>query len=323
MKNSRHIIRRRISILLPLLALAAGGASATAFADAYSDAVLGDNPIVYFRFDDNRVAVTNSGSSTTISGTLAGWTDATYVAQNSNNGLNGEYFPGLDATNTGLYLTRSTTNPAGVSINNATIASAINGQSAVSVEFFFKNTTSMGSTQTIFNIPGYTSGSYAAGLVVEVVNSDLRVTGRSVGTDTFANVNKTFAGVLPSAGTWVHIVAIFDIGDDQLKIYKNGELFDTQSIVCSSDTINYTSSTGSTGSSELAWIGRNGNSTAAAANPIGASIDEFAIYTGVLSAEAIAAHYAAAITPVPEPSAFALSAAGVCAAFALWHRRRR
>ncbi|WP_043584812.1 LamG-like jellyroll fold domain-containing protein [Geminisphaera colitermitum] len=310
------------SIKGTLLALTAFVWLPCAFADAYSDAVLGDNPLVYFRFDGSGSTVTNSGSATTISGTLAGWTNATNVTQNSDNGLNGASFPGLDATNTGLALTRSTTNPAGVSINNATIASAINGQSAVSVEFFFKNTASMGGTQTIFNIPGYTSGSYAAGLVVEVVNSDLRITGRSVGTDTFANVNKTFAEVLPSAGTWVHIVAIFDIGNDSLKIYKNGALFGTQSIVCSSDTINYTSSTGSTGSSELAWIGRNGNSTAAAANPIGASIDEFAIYKGALSADAIAAHYAAAITAVPEPATTGLLVGGAMALLIFVLRRK-
>ncbi len=313
------------SIKGALLVLAAIACVPCAMADNYSAAVAASNPAIYFRFSDTGTTVTNSGSATTISGTLAGWTNATNVTQGTGvNGPSNASLPGLGTNNTALAITRSTANPAGVSIDNTALAGVLGDSSAITVEFFVNLTTAQGSAQTFFNIPIYKDGAYASGPALDITNDDIRVSGRSQTGDAFLNV--TYNDVLP-ASTWTHLVVVYNFSGDTVELYKNGVSLGAKTLAFGSDTLTFGATNASgNGTSSLAWLGRNGNGPlATAANPIGAGFDEFAIYTQALSATEILAHYNAAAVPVPEPSATAFSMGGIVllgVAFSLFMRRK-
>lgn len=289
-----------------LVLLASASLPFVAQAATYTDAVLASNPVVYYQFQGTGTTVTDSGSAA-INGT---------ASSTATQGASGPSGAGFLPNNTGVTIVRNTTTADSfVSLSSASLRTALNGAAAVSVELWI-NPSTITVNQGLFNIPITASGTYAAGLGIDLwnANGDIRLSGRSQPGDTFQN--QVFnAGITSSS--WTHLVAIFNYANDTLTLYVNGVSLGSKSVNFGSETLNITAGTGSVVDT---YLGRNGQS-GAAANSYGGGIDEFALYNYALSAEDVLAHYTA--STIPEPSTLGALIGGTAIAVAFVSRRRR
>lgn len=100
-----------------------------------------------------------------------------------------------------------------------------------------------------------------------------------------------------NTGAWVHVVATYDIGTGVKKLYHNGVLQATE-------TVNPTA----VNARNAIFLGANVSDY----NYFQGKLDEFQLYSTTLSAPEVAFLYAnPGLTTVPEPSTFALVAAGL------------
>lgn len=301
---NRLSMRRLAGRLLALLA--ASALPFVAQAAAYTDAVLAGNPVVYYQFQGTGTTVTDSGSAA-INGT---------ASSTATQGTSGPTGAGFSSGNTGVTIVRNTTTADSfVSLSTASLRSELNGASAVSVELWI-NPATIVPNQGLFNIPITASGTYAAGLGIDLWsgNGSIRLSGRSQSTDAFQS--QIFAAGITSS-SWTHLVAIFDYANDTLSLYVNGVSVGSQNVNFGSETLNIAAGTGGIVDT---YLGRNAQS-GAAANSYGGGIDEFALYNYALSAGDVLAHYTA--STIPEPSTLGTLIGGAAIAVAFVSRRRR
>ncbi len=267
----------------------------------YGAAVLADNPLIYYGFEQTGTTVTDQGSA----------------------GINGTASAGIQGVNAGpippTYLGFSTENKAvtfdsgteHVGISAADIRTHFNGSSQITIETWI-NPTSYGSG-AILDIPIQTAAGFASGITINFMNDDddIRLAGRSTSSESFQAY--TFEDVGVSLSSWTYLVAVYDYAGDSVSLYVNGSLIGSAAIVWSNSTFDMAERSGET---LTATYGIRGDLS----NRLDGSMDEFAMYDYGLSASEISAHYAAAI---PEPSFYALALSGVMFALGILRIRKR
>ena len=285
--------------LIALTALA-GIAPAIAQADVYSDLILSDNPVAYYRFDDASDSSGN-GFDGTLSGTGGSFADAGYVT------------PGGISLGDSFTHTTSSFIDLGLA-QPGSLLDALSGASAVTVEYWLDSATITDGGNVLF-LP--TAGNAAFVGVGTNNTTGINFGGRSQSSDGFQNQSAT----VPSGLN--HIVGIYDYAGGLIDIYVNGALEVSNAKAFGSSTFNPSfnanpgSPSGGNTNPRSISIGRgaNGNAGAQAGN----TIDELAIYDRALTPAEILER--STITAIPEPGAFGVLAA--IGAGVVTRRRRR
>jgi MYXO-CTERM domain-containing protein len=148
---------------------------------------------------------------------------------------------------------------------------------------------------------------------VDVVGNNFRFYVRNGANPDAPSVLQTSVG--PN-NTWQHVVAVFDAAEGLMRVYVDGAQapgavpIPPATIIDNLHEISVGARQSASGPYDFNFDGL---------------IDEVAVYKYALTPEQIAAHYQSAFTPVPEPSAAALSLAalGLFAAGRVVNRRRR
>ncbi|MCO6047082.1 PEP-CTERM sorting domain-containing protein [Aeoliella sp. ICT_H6.2] len=298
-------------------------ATSSSTAGTYSDAVLADNPLAYYRLNET------SGTTAASSGSAAG-VDATYEfipgatsTNTSDYNQPGPDLPGFDATNRSIVLDPEEgggDNPAVVRPWSASDPLAIDGSTGLTLEAWVKRApqsieTSNDSEGIVGRYQDNTAspdGMEARSYLLVYDDEDNAFSFIITDLGNFSDADQLMASEYDvPLDEWLHVVgtyappALVNPGDPgMLTMYVNGE------VVASKET---TKTSIYTGQSDF-WIGRQ--YTNSDQWTFEGNIDEVAVYDYPLSAEAVASHYAAAI---PEPSTIAIAVLGA-AAFGL--RRR-
>ena len=238
----------------------------------YSDVVLSDGPVAWWRFDDyiykDGFAVKEATGNIDI-GTFQG--DAMTVDA----GIDGKcgWFNG---------------NKAGIDIGN-TLGQLLDQSPAITFEAWIRCSVLpvTGSTQRIFatRIDGGKAGIDIGIYTSSSLPSSLRFNGRSVTTDSYMSASANFS----TTSQWVHLVCVTDYAAKKVRIYFNGAL-------AQETTINFTSNVYDFGTpTQTDQIGRAPDLTV----PYRGYLDEVAVYNKALSLSQIQAHYAAGIPQQP------------------------
>lgn len=297
---------------LGVLMYTAAASVNSALASPYSDAVLADNPIAYYRLQETSGTVaansgtagaTLDGSTTTFSNPQTAPSTQPQIGQpgpRPTDLVNSLPLIGFEADNVGIRQTNNTGAQATVADN-----AQLDITGALTLEAWVKKNATQVSAGNNEGIIGKFTGtgnqrSYA--LAVANSNSALQFI---VNTDGTSGGNTTYSPAgytLPAGGDWVHIVGVF-VPSTSMTVYVNGSVVGTPQTTSVPAAI-------FAGTADL-WIGRQ-FSTATNVSFEGL-IDEVAIYNYALSAERVSAHYLAA---VPEPSSYMLILVGVATAAA-------
>jgi len=159
-----------------------------------------------------------------------------------------------------------------VDLGTGTIAAAVNGASATTLSLWFKADTLPGNDTdyTIFNaIISGTSLGIGVHLKDESGTDKIRIAGRSQNADSLQENKDNFS----TTGSWVHLVAIYDYANDEIRYHLNGGSADTASVSFGSST----------------FVDANNQSTfdgiSRSTNDFDGKIDEARIYNRALSAE--------------------------------------
>lgn len=305
---SRSLKAGLMAVVLPVAFLAAGP---SVHAQDYATTVIQDDPLTYWRFNQtsgslinsatgpSAITVTTSQSVTILNGGIAGPRPSAWPGFASDN-LAGNFLAGTTA-----HLIQI----SGAGGTGGPLNDALTGKAGVTLETWINPAALPASGMDgIFLLSRNDGG---IGLRLNLSTNGINMGGRSQNGDTFASNN----WALPlETGTWYHVAAVWDFSAKEMILYVNGTSLGAYSV-------------GSAwGSSIFAVTNPNhyaslvGTSSATTLdNFFQGHLDEFAIYDRALSAETIAAHYAAAST-IPEPSAAALLLGG-CALFGLLTRR--
>ena len=253
----------------------------TARADVYSDLILSDNPVAYYRFDD---ATDSSGNG--FNGTIGG-TGSTFPSN---------YF--MTAGGVSLGSAFSNTADSFIDLGLAepgSLLDDLDGASQISVEFWID----VGAVNDPGNILFLPTPSNSAFVGVNISGSgNVGFGGRSQASDGFQN-SATSAG----AGI-AHIAGVYDYANDEITIYVNGvanttsENFGSSTFVTAYNANPGMPSGGNSNPRSIS-IGRGANGNAGATSDL--LIDELAIYDFALSASDIEARIN--LTAIPEPSA--------------------
>lgn len=304
------------ALLGPLLCAFAAQVSQ---AGSYSDAVLADNPLAYYRLNES------TGSTAASIGSAAG-VDATYVNIPGATATNtsaldqaGPPLPGFDASNRSVFF-EPEDGPASDGSDTPLIVKAwdaigtdplaLDGSTGLTIEAWIRRST-----------PTVTSGAENEGIAsrYQQDGAGLGSGGRSYNLFYDNDINAIAmavsddgafksAGVLEATdfdvpvGEWLHVVGTYapPSGPDPatMAIFVNGE-----EVANRTTTLNSLFS----GAADF-WIGQQ--FTTADNWTFEGNIDEVAIYDQVLSDQAILGHYQAAI---PEPSSLVVLVLGVVA----------
>lgn len=251
------------SLLLVLPRLVGATCSAT---DPYSTVICSDTPAVYFRFND--VSVSPNGTESDLSGNGC---DSTYTAIGTN----------LTGSQTGIVGAQpdlavlNTTGTDYLQRTGTTCDSAYTSNGGVTVEAWIKKAVNT-NFQYIFGVGGGSNWQYgiASGGVFDLVRWDCGASNSS---------NAPLGSTAVVIGTYFHVVAVIN-GATSSSLYVNGALEGTTS------SYGYTPCTSTTGFNKYIWARGDGG------NILDATLDEAAVYRGVLSGARIAAHYAAGTT---------------------------
>ncbi|RRJ95526.1 LamG domain-containing protein [Opitutaceae bacterium TAV4] len=274
----------KTSLLFTLAGLSIMGV--TARADAYSDAVLAQNPVMYYRFQtgfgESGSTVINSGST---GATINGTASAASIL-NTTGGPSGITHPGFQTNN----LAATFNGSDNVTLSQSDVRSALNGSSAVTVEMWL-NTSDATVWQNLFSLAGNKGNA---------LKIDLGPSGRiQVGSRrSDASVYKEIT-IWPAftANTWFHLAIVIDYENATLSLFKNGALYGaSQTIDWGQTDTNTTLSVSSTATQPTLGSTLKGQ------------LDEMAIYNSGLTAAQIVAHYQASLTTssVPEPATVSL-----------------
>jgi hypothetical protein len=283
----------------------------SALASPYSDAVLADNPLAYYRLQETSGAVAaNSGTAgATLDGSTATFANPQtspstqpqigQLGPRPTDTVNGLPLVGFEADNVGIRQTNNN-GAQGTVADNALLD--ITG--ALTLEAWVKKNATQVSGGNNEGIIGKFLGagdqrSYA--LAVANTTNALQLIVNSTGA-VGGNITYSPTGyTLPPGGDWVHIVGVF-VPSTSMTVYVNGAVVGTPLTTGVPAAI-------FPGTADL-WIGRQFSATATNVTFEGL-IDEVAIYNTALSAERVAAHYNAA---VPEPTGIVLAIFGLAAA---------
>ncbi len=274
-----------------------------ALADSYSDAIMADNPLIYYRYQDTGSTVTDLGSGD-VDGTV--FSGAT---QGVSAGPVAPLYPGFQSDNKGITFNGSSSSY--VSVDTVSLGNAgLEGASAVTVEFWL-NPTSY-STGVILDIPlGKAGFGDVTGIGVNIsTDGNVRLSGRSNGNDSFQQYTFSDTGI--GLNEWSQVTAIFDYTNDTVSLYVNGLSIGV------SGTLAWGSST--LDGVDIATTDTRQGISRAGINPFEGALDELSIYNYGLSSTEIADHYAAAI---PESSSMSLLMGSVVLLALLFHRVRR
>jgi autotransporter-associated beta strand protein len=244
---------------------------------AYRDTVLGDNPLVYYEFDEaSGTTATNSGSTgvgntgaiSTIGGTVT---------------INQLSFPqgGSSYDFGGGHVLAA---PAPASLTEWSLEAWINWDPAkTSASNFFGNDQAGWNNDVLFGI-----GAESGGVGVPAGNVGLIQQGSPGTTRDYVTDPLT-----PSE--WHHVVATGSTTNGELKLYVDGALKNTDSSLVNGITLN---GAGGIGTSFIS-VGAARNVVDAGYRAFDGQIDEFALYETVLDATAVEAHYDAGGMPDP------------------------
>jgi hypothetical protein len=284
-----------------------------ALASPYSDAVLADNPLAYYRLQETTGTLaanigtggaTLDGSTATFANPQTSPSTQPQIGQpgpRPTDTVNGLPLVGFEADNVGIRQTNNN-GAQGTVPDNALLD--ITG--ALTLEAWVKKNATQVSSGNNEGIIGKFLGSgdqrsYA--LAVTNNTNTLQFIINSTGAAAGNNVYTPAGYTLPAGGDWVHIVGVF-VPSTSMTVYVNG------AVVGVPQTTGVPAAIFS-GSADL-WIGRQFSATATNVTFEGL-IDEVAIYNTALSANQVAAHYNAA---VPEPAGIVLTTLGLAAVVA-------
>lgn len=246
----------------PTHSLGAGSAAldAAGTAESYADTVLADSPRVYYRLNET------DGP---------GVIDASPNGTNAVSGPNPPAAPGLkfgESSLPGLGTSALFTNGAP---DSSVQVPGLGSHAAITIEAWVypQSRPSTGDFDVIYN-----SRNFGLGAVhLQFIDSGtLRFTINGAGEADFGT------GTDFPLDTWTHVVATFDNATDEAKVYANGQLLQTFVFSGNQDAALTIADVGMWNASIREFDGR---------------IDDFAIYTSVLSDERIQTHYQAAFHP--------------------------
>jgi hypothetical protein len=234
---------------------------------SYPNAVLGDNPVAYYRFDD---------------------TTATTMTDSSTNGHNGAYgtsvtlgAPGLIASSGDKAATFPGGTPSSTKVATASGTSPLQ-PTTVSLEAWFSESAAPTTTEDVATY-GTTTGS-ALSYSIRLTSANLPV---AVVTTPSGTIQATGATAL-STGTGYDVVATYD--GSNVYLYVDGEL---QNTTATSGAIVY----GTTNALSIGGVTGSGRTGFAG------TIDEVAVYGSALSTTQVQNHWNAAAAEVTDPYA--------------------
>ncbi len=255
-------------------------ASSALAAPNYSDVVLADNPVAYFRLneDSGSLALSKVNTATHVGSLVGTGGDLTF------DGLQSATHLGFDDGNTGLLL--DGVNGSGIDLG-ASVSTAMVGASGITTELWLHES----NISTVFEdrTASMLYAGAAAGINIIVRGNNVRVGGRSHHSDFY---NSGSYVVLPddSLGGWIHVVGVVDYANSQIRTYINGVLQDTS-------TAMFQNSTFMEGAYST-WTDRIGNSadnsSGAPISVLQGGIDEVAYYNRALSDQEVLTHFMSA-----------------------------
>jgi hypothetical protein len=311
MNMNRNNTGKFIMNLVALVMLTTTGAQAAVI---YSDAVLADNPVAYYRLNE-----TSGTTAVNLTGTTA--LNGTYINFGGSNpsltstGPRPPSFDGFESDNVskafngGTSATQSTSAYTRVEVADQ---AALDITGALTLEAWI-NPTSLGTTNR--GIVAKFRGQLSNGTSVNERAYSLYLDGNGklgfiLSTDgSFAGSTSFLGSTTISTNTWQHVAAVYD-PDGSVNLYLNGALD-------GSFTTGVPSSIADTDAP--LWIGQQFNLNGQGAF-IGL-IDEVAIYNTALSGTQISNHYDVAV--IPEPSTLVLLGLAGLTSLSLLRRRRR
>lgn len=289
----------------------------TTIAGLYSDAVLSDAPLAYYRLNETSgTTAANIGSASGIDATYEFIPGAT-ATNTSEYGQPGPDGPGFDASNFSIFLDPeegSGDNPAVVRPWSGPDPLAIDGSTGLTLEAWVKRgpqtfETSNDSEGIVGRYQDNTAspdGMEARSYLLAYDDEDNAFTFVITDLGNFSDADQLTAdSYAVPLDEWIHVAATYappalvnPADPGMMKLYVNGTEVASKT---TTKTFLYT------GQADM-WIGRQ--FTNSDQWTFEGNIDEVAIYDKPLSGDAILAHYTAA---VPEPSTYALAAVGFLA----------
>jgi hypothetical protein len=269
-------------LVVGMVAVLAGSAQAGTI--GYRNTVLGDNPIVYYEFDET------SGTTADNIGSGGATNDGTIVSTvtlNQPTFLNGgtSYDFGGGRVTAAAFSTQT----------EWTVEAWINWDSKTSGSHIFGNDAGGWNDDVLFGIGTETGSAGVPSSNVGLVQQGAPGSTRDAVADPL------------SQSVWHHVVATGSTTAGALKLYVDGALVDTDSSLVNGVTMN--------GYQFAVGAARYVND--AGTRPFNGLIDEFALYGTVLDLTTVKAHYDAGL--VPEPATMSLLVLG---GMAMLRRRR-
>ena len=279
------------------IALSCLGGVSSAGTIAYRSMVLGDNPIVYYEFDEvGGTTLVNSASTGTLYNGAFNTSLGTLTVNQpsfSDGGTSYQF-------NGGFVTATAITN----SLTEWTVEAWVNyDASKSSASNFLSNDQPDWNNDVLIGIGPEEGTQVPAG------NFGVVQQGRG------ASTGRDFAGAPLAAGAWRHVAVIGSATAGTLSVFIDG-------VLAASDTalINGVTFNGADGFGTATLV--VGASRPDGLRPYRGLLDEVAIYDYVLTPAQLTAH--ATITPIPEPSTYFLALAGLaCGVYSLFGRRKR
>jgi hypothetical protein len=291
-------MKTRKHTLLPLasfagLAIATGSASAAT--TAYRNLILGDNPIVYYEFDETggTTAANSATTGATYTGTFNTAGGAISVGQSSfaQGGTAYDFGGGFIGAASALT----------TSLPEWTVEAWVNYDSAKSSASNFLSNDQGGWNNDVLIGIGPEAGNEVPGGSVGVVQQGSPGTTRDA------------AGAILGANTWHHVVLTGSTSAGEMAVYIDGVLAGSDTALVNGVTFN---GADGIGTANLTIGAARPDSADPGYRPYDGLLDELAIYDSVLTPVQISAHANAAI---PEPGSTLLLALG---SLVLVRRRR-
>jgi hypothetical protein len=295
--------RKSIGLPCAVLTVAIGAGAVSVRADAYSSAVLADNPVVYFRLNETNGDYFSSDNVYT--GKVIGGFSRTYTGPGPLTLRSSYLFNGLDLDNVCPFLANGTSpaDAAGSQYITVTNAAAVNpGTNDLTLEaWLFLPQNYVTNTGVALAKMGNASNSYRVGyyLTTTMNGGVMSVQSHLLDSDSsWASAALSTPLAVVGTGVFCHVAAVFDRHppgtEDTATIYVNG--------IAQGTTSNSMLKTGNviSGSTQdiqpLSQLGIGAiiKSTGGRGFAINGRVDDVAIYTRALSAAAISNHYAVA-----------------------------
>jgi hypothetical protein len=275
-------MRQKSIVLMYCAALLWVATAAQAGTTSYRTTVLGDNPLVYYEFDETSgITASNSGSTGVgNTGTISTNGGTVTINQSSFSPQGGSSYD----FGGGQVLAAA----APSSLDEWTLEAWINWDSTKSsASHIFGNDQGGWNNDVLFGIGTETGGMGVPGGSVGLIQQG------SPGT------TRDYVAEPLSPSQWHHVVATGSTTNGELKLYVDGALKQTDSSLVNGMTLNGAGA-GSIGTPFIS-VGAARNVTDGGYRAFDGQIDEFALYETVLDATAVKAHFDAGDLPDPPP----------------------